>query len=135
MHRLRSSRLTSISTDPSWPANLLGRHYLAEFADCPAAGISTVASVERLFIDTLASHGGTILGQVTHQFEPFGATIVVMLAESHASLHTWPESNSVCIDMFSCTPALDADTAITDLAQVLKAGRVNRQTLDRSFPQ
>ena len=99
------------------------------------SGISTVASVERLFIDTLASHGGTILGQVTHQFEPFGATVVVMLAESHASLHTWPENNSVCIDMFSCTPALDADKAITDLAQVLRAGRVNRRTLDRSFPQ
>jgi len=44
----------------------------------------------------------TILTESYHQFKPHGLTIMLLLSESHISIHTWPEKNSACLDILSC---------------------------------
>lgn len=101
--------------------DLLGMHYLADFIGCPVEKIATVAAIEGPFRDILARHGATVLGHQSHQFQPEGATVVVLLAESHASIHTWPEKGAACVDFFTCSSALQAEEALEELANCLGA--------------
>lgn len=116
------------------PSERLGCHYLAEFAGCPADQISRVEHVESGFLDILRRHGASILGHTSHQFEPFGATVVVLLAESHASLHTWPENSAVCIDIFTCGDSLKAESALEELSTWLQADRQSISMVERVVP-
>jgi S-adenosylmethionine decarboxylase proenzyme len=123
--------LSFTSENDHWPEGRLGMHYLADLTGCPAENIATVEAIEQSFVDTLKKHGATVLGVRSHQFEPEGATVVVLLAESHASLHTWPESNAACVDIFTCGPTLDADGALLQLADILHAGRTHLRVIER----
>ena len=49
----------------------------------------------------------TKLSELKHKFKPHGITLIVLLSESHLSMHTWPENKSICIDIFSCSDNLD----------------------------
>lgn len=59
-----------------------------------------------------------------HKFSPYGLSGVVVIAESHLAVHTWPEHRAVCLDLFSCSNKIDAQAAITFVADQLKAGNV-----------
>lgn len=118
----------------AWPPGLLGRHYLAEFGACPPSLIGTVEAVEGPFLDALDACGARILGHRVHQFEPAGATVVVLLAESHASLHTWPEKSAVCVDFFTCSESMDVSLAIAMLEKAFGAGHVAVRTVNREVP-
>lgn len=106
-------------------------HYLADLTGCPSDRVATVEAVESVFLRVLEKHGATILGVNSHQFEPQGATVVVLLAESHASLHSWPENNAACVDIFTCGPSLDADGALLELADHLRAERTHLRVIER----
>ncbi len=112
----------------------MGYHTLAELGGCEPAGIATVAAVESVFLAALSRHGATVLGHTAHQFSPEGATVVVMLAESHASLHTWPELGAVCLDFFSCSDALQVQAAIDDLAAEFGAADQSIRRFARPVP-
>lgn len=45
----------------------------------------------------------TVLGELCHEFAPYGISAVLLLAESHASIHTWPERGRATLDVFSCS--------------------------------
>ena len=128
---LRNSELRFISDNK----DLLGKHYLAELTDCPVETIERLETIESAFIGSLKRNGATVLGHTSHQFEPVGATVVVLLAESHASLHTWPENQTVCIDLFTCGDSLDAETALEEIIAHLGAGRQNIKIVERKIPE
>ena len=119
---------------PTEPTMLLGRHHLAELTGCEPERIGKVSAVEPAFLHVLVESGATILSHSSHQFKPAGATVVVLLAESHASLHTWPERGAMCIDFFTCSDAMDVGLALERLAVVFGASRVTRQIIDRKVP-
>ena len=75
--------------------------------------------------------GGTILHQHFHQFEPDGMTGFLLLAESHISVHTWPEDGIAAIDIFTCG-GLDADRVVACLRQHLAPATERLQDIDRS---
>lgn len=56
-----------------------------------------------------------------HQFEPHGVTGVIVLSESHFSAHTYPETNSVYLDLFCCSPTFDAESASQCISRIFKA--------------
>ena len=60
------------------------------------------AVVERLVAAAKVA-GMTVLGQMCHEFVPQGLSAVLLLAESHASIHTWPERGRAMLDVFSCS--------------------------------
>ena len=89
-----------------------GTHLILDFFG--ARNLDNVEYVHDVLVDASKAIGATILEVHTHQFEPQGVTGVVLLAESHMSIHTWPEDSFVAIDIFVCGD-LDPSKAIETL--------------------
>lgn len=71
--------------------------------------ISRVIHLEKIMYRIAERCGFTVVGRSFHQFEPHGATGVLVLSESHFSAHTYPELNKIYIDVFCCSPTFDTE--------------------------
>ena len=72
--------------------------------------ISRVIHLEKIMYRIAERCGFTVVGRSFHQFEPHGATGVLVLSESHFSAHTYPELNKIYIDVFCCSPNFDTES-------------------------
>jgi S-adenosylmethionine decarboxylase len=78
-----------------------GLHLLVDFWEC--SGLRDAEGIERVLREAAAACGATVLGVMLHNFgENGGITGVALLAESHISIHTWPETGYAAIDIFMC---------------------------------
>ena len=84
------------------------------------------------FTDALTSAGATVVQALSHNFPGTGLTSVLILAESHAVLHTWPETGTVNIDIFSCSPRLKSFSAIAALGETFGASSTSIQEVQRA---
>src|ERR1035437_3081710 len=84
------------------------------------------------FCAALRRAGATVVHELSHAFPGTGLTCVLILSESHAVLHTWPETGTVNIDIFSCTPRLKSVEAIHALGRCLGAQHVSIQEIARA---
>jgi len=80
----------------------VGRHFLASYVDCDPAALRNTAALRRVFRAAAEASGATIQGVIEHAYEPQGYTLVLLLSESHASIHTYPEHNACFVDLFTC---------------------------------
>lgn len=71
--------------------------------------VSRADHLERIMIRIAERCGFTVVSQAFHQFEPHGATGVLVLSESHFSAHTYPEQNRIYLDVFCCSPNFNPD--------------------------
>ncbi|WP_240928195.1 adenosylmethionine decarboxylase [Thalassoroseus pseudoceratinae] len=88
----------------------LGRHLLIEFWNC-RHGLDDADTVRQAILDATEQIHATVLHLHVHEFSPQGVTGVATLAESHLSIHTWPERGYMAADVFTCgetTNLLDA---------------------------
>ena len=109
-----------------------GRHLVAELHGC--ARLDDIALVERLLAEAAAAAGATLLEIRLHAFGPGqGVTGVALLAESHISIHTWPEHGYAALDIFLCGRRHDLDRALAVVAKGLGAARVEARTLARGY--
>jgi S-adenosylmethionine decarboxylase len=73
-----------------------------------------------------------VLGVHLHHFgEGMGVTGVALLAESHISIHTWPEAGSAAVDLFVCGPQADVEAGLAVIVQMLRAEVVQRKIVPR----
>ena len=78
------------------------RHFLLDlWVDDPTL-LQRVEPLRSLLLDATRDSGATVLADHFHQFEPHGVTGVLLLAESHLSVHTWPEEGFLTLDVFTC---------------------------------
>jgi S-adenosylmethionine decarboxylase len=70
---------------------------------------------------------------VFHEFNPFGISGVVVIAESHLAIHTWPEYRYAAVDVFSCGDVLQPQTAADYLVEQLGAARASVVELQRGI--
>ncbi len=75
----------------------------------------------------------TIVDVVFHEFNPFGISGVVVIAESHLAIHTWPEYCYAAVDVFSCGDTLQPEVAANYLVEQFGADRVNVVELQRGI--
>lgn len=80
----------------------MGIHILLDLFDCPIEKLQKVDFVKEACLETVKHANLSILNENFHQFEPCGATGLILLKESHLSIHTWPEYNSAAVDVFCC---------------------------------
>lgn len=99
-----------------------GSHVVADFYDCPAALLDDVDLLLAHACRAAEAAGATILEVVAHQFEPQGVTVLLLLAESHLSIHTWPETGMAYVDCFTCGESTDPEIAVDYLAMALECG-------------
>eukprot|EP00667_Euglena_gracilis_P023029 EG_transcript_25877 len=113
---------------------VLGAHRLVDLAAVGnAALLNDAEALRRLFEAASAAGKFTILpsGSRFHQFTPQGVTGMVLLAESHMSIHTWPEHRAAAIDIFTCGLRHRPQDALQVLLDELRPGSVNVTTVHR----
>tara|TARA_Y100000991_G_scaffold140715_1_gene106116 strand:- start:264 stop:698 length:435 start_codon:yes stop_codon:yes gene_type:complete len=76
----------------------------------------------------------TVLNLISHKFEPQGVTAIALLAESHISIHTWPESNYSAADIFTCGQTMIPELASQYLIEALKAEEHTLRVIERNPP-
>lgn len=106
--------------------------YVADLGGCTALSLASTEAVHAVFVSALELAGATIVETMSHGFPGAGMTCVLILAESHAVLHTWPETGTVNIDVFSCTTRLKSLAAIEAIARALRAATVSVRELPRA---
>jgi S-adenosylmethionine decarboxylase len=80
----------------------LGMHYLAEFHQCPYEIINNTDLVEDIMNRAAEKSRATIIKSLFHKFSPHGVSGIIVVAESHFAIHTWPEHGYASVDLFSC---------------------------------
>lgn len=106
--------------------------YVADLAGCTALSSTADDGVRAVFDAALARAGATIIESLSHGFPGAGMTCILVLAESHAVLHTWPETGTVNLDVFSCTSRLRSLAAIEEIAGALGASTVSIREIPRA---
>jgi len=96
----------------------------------PNSPVTDAAELADLAVSAVATGGGHVL-ESSHVVFPNGAiTLVLILAESHLSIHTWPEESLIAIDLFSCG-AIDGQLVVDELTRALQMSSVNITLVDR----
>lgn len=80
--------------------NAVGRHY---FINIENTGFICNKKIKNICDSLIENTNLHVLNKAEHRFEPHGYTCIYLLSESHLSAHTWPESNKICMDFFSCS--------------------------------
>ena len=104
---------------------------LVELRDCDADALDDLQNVESTLIDTARRIGATIIGHAFHQFSPQGVTGVVIIAESHICIHTWPEHGYAAVDIFTCGDTSRLDEATRHIAEAFRSQDWSVVTLQR----
>lgn len=113
-----------------------GTHLIGEFYNCQDSDyMNGVDALRDLCIAKVREAGLTIVGECFHQFEPAGVTGAVILAESHLTIHTWPENGYVTMDVFVCNYSTDntakAHKLYEELQKALSPGKEDQHVLQR----
>lgn len=111
-----------------------GQHVLAEFAGVDPNLLDDVAFLRVTLERSLNRAGATVCDVVSKRFAPQGVTVLALLSESHASLHTYPEIGSMFLDVFTCGNRADPELATQLLAEALSATSTNVTVIRRGRP-
>jgi len=109
----------------------LGRHMLLELFDCDPEALNSLDVVKASMVEAAKRAQATIIDVVFHEFNPFGISGVVVIAESHLAIHTWPEYRYAAVDVFSCGETLQPQVAGDYLVEQLGAARTQVVELHR----
>jgi S-adenosylmethionine decarboxylase proenzyme len=109
----------------------LARHSLLELHGCNSTLLNDPPALKALLLEAVRRGHGTIVTDVFHTFSPHGVSGVVVIAESHVAIHTWPEHGFAAVDIFSCSASLDHTAIRTHLREGLAATREECRELSR----
>jgi S-adenosylmethionine decarboxylase len=109
----------------------LGHHSLLDYKGCDARKLTDTAYLRACMLDAVKLAGGTIVTDTFHTFSPHGVSGVVVIAESHVALHTWPEHSYAAVDVFSCGVSLNHDAIAEYLRQAFAAAACEHRRFSR----
>ncbi len=89
----------------------LGTHLLVELKDCNPAILKNLDEVSDAMVNAAKDAKATIVDVSFHEFNPFGVSGMVVIAESHLSIHTWPEYHYAAVDIFTCGDIIKPEVA------------------------
>lgn len=109
-----------------------GRHYLVELIGCDPQAIKYVDQVKEVFLEAARASQATIVEHYFKQYEPHGVTGIILISESHFSIHTWPEDGFAAFDILTCGQ-MQPENAIEVIANGFRARRVQKQIIPRGY--
>ncbi|CAF34254.1 SpeD [Synechococcus phage S-PM2] len=80
----------------------MGDHFLLNLFECDSDRLDDEDLIRKILINAATSADMTIIDMMSHKFHPQGVTAIIMLAESHISIHTWPEEYKAAVDVYTC---------------------------------
>ncbi len=109
-----------IPQDPQVP---VGTHCMLELYGCPAELLNDIEFIKQTLADAAEIAKSTLLERISHQFHPQGVTALALLAESHISIHTWPENGYIAADVFTCGEHTTPVEACEFIARAFKSSK------------
>lgn len=94
----------------------LGRHLLVDLYGCNPELLKKIDAVREILVQAAKACKATVVDVAFHEFSPFGVSGVVVIAESHLSIHTWPEYQYAAVDIFTCGETIDPERAVEHIA-------------------
>jgi len=113
----------------------MGIHLLIEFASCNREKTDNLAFLEAVMTKAAEVAGATVLKTAFQDFNPQGVSGVVVIAESHLTIHTWPEYGYAAVDIFTCGTRVDPWKAARFLQETLEAGEMQVRDFRRGLPE
>ena len=107
------------------------KHILFDLKDCPFNLLDDVRFVRNSLFHASILSNSKILKIDYHEFTPQGVTGFALLAESHLSIHTWPEKGVAKCDIFTCSDKAKPEKAVEYLGEALEAEQIDSDTFDR----
>ena len=102
----------------------LGRQLTIDYYNCRKEALHDCDALEQAFVAAARNSGATVISSSFHAFKPQGVSGVVIIAESHFTVHVWPEHLYAAVDIFSCGGHIDMEKAKNTLKEFLGAGQV-----------
>lgn len=109
----------------------LGEHYICDLSNCSRDILLDSERAYQLFAQAVRDSGLTVVDEGLYKFSPHGFTGFLLLAESHASLHAWPEYGYCAIDLFTCAIGKDLVPLIERIRDAFGADKYTLRKLDR----
>ena len=109
----------------------LGHQIIAEFYGCNRDSLNDVEFIRDAMMAAAEKAGATIVTETFHHFSPHGVSGAVIIAESHLSIHTWPEFGYAAVDLFTCGDTVSSETAFNILRDTLQSTQVSTMELHR----
>ncbi len=109
----------------------VGRHLIASYRDCDLEALKNIKQLPEVMKQGVNASGAQLLDSVEYVFAPDGLTMVLLLSESHASIHTYPEHGACFIDFFTCGTRCSAEKFDEILQKFLKPKKVEKQIIMR----
>lgn len=111
----------------------LGQHLILELYGCPQAILDDPQIIESEMTQAVQASGATMIQPFFHQFAPQGVSGVIIISESHFTIHTWPEYGYAALDVFTCGDVIDMQAATESLRRGLQAQNVQKMMLTRGM--
>jgi len=113
--------------------NALGRHLLVELQDCNCEALNDLDFIRDAMVTAAVDCGAEVLGESFHRFSPQGVSGVVVIAESHLSIHTWPEYGYAAVDIFTCGTDVQPEKAAEVMVEKLESKNHSLQEIQRGI--
>ncbi|GAA4839442.1 adenosylmethionine decarboxylase [Saccharopolyspora rosea] len=121
----------SVDTGTAPVGLFTGQHVLAELEGVDPELLDDEQFLRETLHTALNESHATVCDMIAKRFDPQGVTVLALLSESHASLHTYPEDGSIFIDVFTCGHTAQPERAVRLLAEALNPTSMNTQTVHR----
>ena len=110
------------------------KHFLLELYRCDCEKLNDESFLRCILNRAAKLANATVLNLISNKFEPQGVTAIALLAESHMSIHTWPESNYSAVDIFTCGQNMLPELACQYLIEALKVKEHSLRVINRNPP-
>ncbi|HJV44195.1 MAG TPA: adenosylmethionine decarboxylase [Bacillota bacterium] len=111
----------------------LGRHVIAELWDCNPERLDNQETIEKVMVDAALEVGADIREVTFHKFNPQGISGVVVISESHLTIHTFPEHGYASVDVYTCGETIDPNIAAHFIAEFLEAKTAEYMEIPRGI--
>lgn len=113
--------------------NSLGRHILAELYGCDPKILDDKELIAKAMVDSALEAGAEVREVAFHKFSPQGVSGVVVISESHLTIHTWPELGYAAVDVFTCGSRVNPWDACNYLTEKLKSSNMTATEVKRGI--
>jgi S-adenosylmethionine decarboxylase proenzyme len=123
--------LTSLYATEPEEYKFVGRHFIACYYDCDREALNDFDGFTAALHEASMASGATVLDSMRWAFVPQGFSVILLLSESHASVHTYPEHGSCFVDLFTCGENCSSEKFNEVLQKYLKPKKTDGQEISR----